>query len=624
MLAWAALRWPNGAPAFLVVIAAFLLLRVLIPSLKQLWRVPAKPRTDSLPPPTIVPPPTAVAALLVGLLMLGGAMTGSSAGSQTARLQSAASYDSAPQPPQSVTQQIRVENKFAMATAKIHWQAEKGQTLPLLFEPAVLTFVNYPKSLDLEASPAGSRNAQQLVAQSSGEFDIEVHYQVQITRRGADNGFVLPVPSGLVNRATLTLVNLDVDVFSPQAVSVQRSASGSNTVATLVLSPGSAWIGWKPRSRDVKNEKPVFYAEFSQLYVPSAGVVEGVHQVSIRPAQGELSELVFNVPAGATITDVSDASAATPQPATASQQAFIVNRQSIVSLWRFDPDARKLRVTLNPAQSRPFMLVIRSQVATGTLPFEQRVGLISVEGAAGQIGLLGVATGNDVQLDGVGADNFSAINLEDFPAAAARPLAAQFPGLTVRRAFRYSDPQATATLKASAVEPDVRVETQDTLSLGEDRTVLATTADVTITARRDFQVELRHAGGLRRGIHQRRGVEPLDGIEDGGGPRHHVEPQRQDGGPAAVHHQPFRAGREGRDELDGAAGRVARGEQAERHAARRAGTGNASEGRHARRRARRTTRKNPASGKRACWCSTSWRRRGSSRSTSSRWSRGFK
>ena len=81
--------------------------------------------------------------------------------------------------------------------------------------------------------------------------------------------------------------------------------SGTNTVATLVLAPGnSIWISWQPRSRDVKNEKPVFYAEISQLYVPSAGVIEGSHFVSIRPAQGELSELIFNVPAGATITDV--------------------------------------------------------------------------------------------------------------------------------------------------------------------------------------------------------------------------------------------------------------------------------------------------------------------------------
>ena len=76
-------------------------------------------------------------------------------------------------------------------------------------------------------------------------------------------------------------------------------------MATLVLSPvNDARIAWKPRSRDVKREKPVFYAEMSQLYVPGAGVIEGAHYVSIRPAQGELSELVLDVPAGTTITDV--------------------------------------------------------------------------------------------------------------------------------------------------------------------------------------------------------------------------------------------------------------------------------------------------------------------------------
>ena len=402
--------------------------------------------------------------------------------------------------PESVTQQIRVEDNFALATAKIHWQADKGQTLPLLFEPAVLTHVNYPKSLKLEQSPAGSRSAQQLVAQSGGAFDIEVQYQIQVTKRDTDSGFALPVPSGLINRVTLSLVNLDVDVFSPQAVSVQRGTSGTNTVATLVLSPGSAWIGWKPRSRDVKNEKPVFYAEMSQLYVPSAGVVEGVHQVAIRPAQGELGELIFDVPAGATITDVSDGGTryapAQTFGANSSQSFVNVAVPSVVSLWRFDPDARKLRVTLNPAQSQPFTLVIRSQVATGTLPFEQRVGLISVEGAAGQIGLLGVATGNEVQLDDVAGEKISAINLEDFPGAVAQPLGAQFPGLTVRRAFRYSDPQATALLKASAVEPDVRVETQDTLSLGEDRTVLASTANVNITRAGIFKLSFVMPAGF--------------------------------------------------------------------------------------------------------------------------------
>jgi hypothetical protein len=435
------------------VLAVFLMIRVVIPALKQLGRATVKPKMD-LPPAHPDAPPV-VAALLIGLLLLGGAMNGRAADVL----------------PESVTQAIRIEDGFATGTAKIRWHADKGEMLPLLFEPAVLTHVNYPKPLNLEASPAGSRSAQQLVAQSAGTFDIEVQYQLQIGKISDYTGFGLPVLSGLINRATLTLVNLDVDVYSPLAVSVQRGAGGTNTVATLTLSPGGAWIGWKPRSRNVQNEKPVFYAELSQLYIPSAGVVEGVHQVSIRPAQGELGELSFNVPAGATITDVTDAGARPDNK----------NAASVVSLWRFDPDTRKLRVTLNPAQYKPFALVIRSQVATGTLPFAQRVGLVSVDGAANQIGLLGVATGNEVQLDDVGAEKFSAINLEDFPDDVAQPLAAQFPGLTVRRAFRYADTTATALLNASAVEPDVRVETQDTLSLGEDRTVLATTAEVNIT-----------------------------------------------------------------------------------------------------------------------------------------------
>lgn len=448
-LAWSALRLPNGAPAFVAIIAAFLVLHVMIPSVKRLWRVPAKPKSDFLPPSAAAPP---AAALLVGVCLLGGAMN----------------LHAATAVPESVTQQINIANYTATATAEIHWQAQKGDVLPLLFQPAVLTGVTYPRAVSLEPAPQGSPNAQQLVAESSGDFDIEVKYQLQIAKSnsGADAGLALPVPSGLVNSATLTLVNLNVDIFSPKAVSVQRSMSGSNTVATLVLAPGEAWVGWRPRSRDVRNEKPVFYAEFAQLYIPSSGVVEGVHQVSIRPAQGELEELVFDVPDGATVTDVTSAPGS--------------DQPSIVSLWRFDPDTRKLRVTLNPVMSGPFSLFILSQVATGTLPFQQSVGLISVEGAQEQSGSLGVATGNDVQLDDVAVENCPAVNLDDFPASTVQPFSGQFPGLTVRRAFHYSDTDATALLKASAVEPDVRVVTQDTLSLGEDRTVLASTADVTI------------------------------------------------------------------------------------------------------------------------------------------------
>jgi hypothetical protein len=395
---------------------------------------------------------------------------------------------------ESVIQSVRVEEKFIMATAKIRWHAVKGQMLPVLHDPAVLTSVTHPvDALKLVQTFTGGKRAHQLLALADGTFDIELRYQLHVTDRKGEAGFELPTQHGLVNRVTLTLADLDVEVAASSAVSVQRQASGANaTVATLVLAPADkSWIGWKPRSRDVAREKAVFYVETFQLFTPVAGVIEGVHQVQVRPAQGELGELVFDVPAGATITDVLDPIKAGLVKADPQRAA-----PSLISLWRFDPDTRKLRVTLSPPQSRPFTVFVRSQVTTGPLPFEQGAGLLAVSGAAGQLGSVGIATGAEVQLDSVTTDALSPINLEDFPATALQPLRAQVAGLTLRRAYRSADAQGTVTVKASAVEPDVRVDTQETLSLGEDRTVLAVNAALNITRAGIFRVSFVLPAGL--------------------------------------------------------------------------------------------------------------------------------
>jgi hypothetical protein len=458
LLAWAALRFQNGAPAFFWILLAFLVCRVLVPALRQLSRLPVKSPALPAPPETGAAPAT-LALLVAGLYWLSSAH-GIVLGADVPP----------PAIPDSVTQTIRVEDKLALATAKIHWQALKGQSLPLLAEPAVLTHITFPvRSLKLAPGPSGSKYSQQIIALENGAFDIEEQYEIRISNGRTEESFFLPTPYGLINRVNLTVVNLDVDVLSPEAVSIQCDHDTTNTVATLVMSPADGWISLRPRSRDVKREKPVFYAELAQLFVPSGGVVEGAHLISIRPAQGELAELTLNVPPGATITDVMDP--AHPSNGTSSP----------APAWRFDPDTRKLRVTLNPALSRPFALLVRSQVATGPLPFTQTLGLVAVDNAAGQIGVAGIATSDEVQLETVTAQSLSPINLEDFSMDAASAFRGQIPGLTLRRAFRYSDSAASISLKASAVEPDVRVETRDTLSLGEDHTTLADNFTVDIT-----------------------------------------------------------------------------------------------------------------------------------------------
>ncbi|MEI8043138.1 MAG: hypothetical protein WCL11_17135, partial [Verrucomicrobiota bacterium] len=167
LLAWAALRYPNGAPIFLAVLAGFLLLQVVIPALRRLGQLPCEPLSGQ--PPTVT-------ALLVGALAWlswcgTGCVTASSAGSKTVLAAKA------PAVADSVIQEIRVEDKFALATAKVRWQAEKGDMLPLLFEPTVLTRLDYPtNALKLLQAPVGSRAARQLLAERSGAFEINVRY----------------------------------------------------------------------------------------------------------------------------------------------------------------------------------------------------------------------------------------------------------------------------------------------------------------------------------------------------------------------------------------------------------------------------------------------------------------
>lgn len=482
LLTWAALRASNGGVPFLAVLLLFLVIHVFLPALRQLGEA-VRSRRNQAPQTSSAGAATATVACL--LISFGWLTESSAIAKSPLPLQPAVNAQAVAD---SISQQIRIEDQYVLASAKLHWRAERGQRLPILLEPAVLTRLDFASnSLRLERVASlpshGSTNmlsGHELIALRPGEFDIDLRYELRLANPGAEATLTLPVPPGLVNRLQVTVANLDVEVFSPVAVSIQRDHPGSNTVATLVLPPVlRPAISWKPRTRDVQREKSVFYAEWTHLLAPAAGVIELTHRVSIRPAQGELTELLFTVPAGATVVDVADG--VVPTGTNDARRGAELSRMPLVALWRFDPDSRKLRVSLRSAQSRPFDLRLRTQIAAGPLPFEKTIGLLAVDGAASQLGLLGVATGSEVQLDSVTATSLAPINLEDFPRELTAPMQGIVAGLNVRRAFRYGDEHGTLSIKASAAEPDVRVEAQNTVSLGDDRTVLAANLSVNIT-----------------------------------------------------------------------------------------------------------------------------------------------
>jgi len=134
-LAWAALRWPDGGSWFFTVIGAFLLVQVLIPALRRLRQIPSAPK-PAVTAGSAGGEASAATALLIGALIWSslGSECAFAAGT-TNVIQSSRETVLA----ESVIQEIRIEDRFALATAKIRWHAKKGQTLPVLFEPAVLT-----------------------------------------------------------------------------------------------------------------------------------------------------------------------------------------------------------------------------------------------------------------------------------------------------------------------------------------------------------------------------------------------------------------------------------------------------------------------------------------------------
>ncbi|MCX8155315.1 MAG: hypothetical protein N3J91_02480 [Verrucomicrobiae bacterium] len=456
LLAWGALRLPGGAPWFFGVLALFALTQLWYPAWQAIKRLPPAPKPEP-PTPSPASPDSATGAataLLLGSALL--AFTYSAAGAPAEPTRSVV---------QSVLQQMQVQEEFLRARAVLVWQTEAGERLDFLAAPAVLTKIQLPtEGLVLSQSTPGG--GYRLTARTAGRFEVTFEYQLRVGREAAGGHCDVPTLPALVNRVTLDLDRADLQVSSAEAVSVEVSVIKQEgkefTRAELVLAPrANAKIHWAPRSRDPRRETAVLYAELHHLYLPTPGLVEGIHLLQLKPAQGIITEVTLLVPTNQTITDV---------------------RATNLAHWRFDPDSRQLRAVFQIPQTQAFPMWMFSQIPAGALPYEAAAGLPVLQNAAGQLGTVGVASGQEVQLqETVKVQGLTPINLEDFPPALLQEAGQFLPGLTLRRAYRYSAGDAQITLAAAPVQPDIRVTSQETHSLGEDRAVLALQWSVDIT-----------------------------------------------------------------------------------------------------------------------------------------------
>lgn len=354
-------------------------------------------------------------------------------------------------------------------------RGEAGDRFLLLSEPAVLSGFE-GEGLRVVKAQSDGRNSYWLVSDTSGRFTGKAEFEMPL----ADpvKGWEMPGGPAAMRRVSLRWDQSGWEFVCPAAVKIDAlpKLKADESGATLVLAPVDAvTIQARLKQRDANTEETKFFAEVSNLFLPGPGVVNGKHLVNIRPAQGRVSSLTIKIPLGFTVSEVTDGP---------------------VGSWRFDPTKSELRMTVEPAQNAAFSLTVESQRGTEALPVNLELDPVRVSGCAGEIGFVGLAFGEEVQAEAVEVTGLSRVNLEDF-SDKLLPRDKEGQALVLlQHAFRYGQSAAKVKLKVTAVAPEMRAESWQLVSLGDDRLVVVTDLAVTITRSGVFRLDLEVPDGL--------------------------------------------------------------------------------------------------------------------------------
>ncbi|MEO1861902.1 MAG: hypothetical protein ABGY13_02365, partial [Verrucomicrobiia bacterium] len=278
-IAWTTLMVPNGLHWFAGLAILFVLVHVAWPSVtaqRKLPPKPPKPPAPSKPPEGSAPAAAAATAILLGLFLSAGTALGQAAKPDGGWLLS-------------VVQSGQVASSRVTLTGTLKWEAKAGSRIQFLSSPAVLKSIDLKDGkLKLAQFTVGKSTSQQLIANEAGVYEVGFEYETRMKYSNGMWGFTVPTQPAMVNLLSLEMRGQELEVTSADAVSLKHTFTKDRiNKVDLVLPPKpNVGVNWKPKARDESIEKPVFYAEFQQLFIPTAGIVAGVHDLKVRLAQG--------------------------------------------------------------------------------------------------------------------------------------------------------------------------------------------------------------------------------------------------------------------------------------------------------------------------------------------------
>ncbi|MBC8127859.1 MAG: hypothetical protein H8M99_12030 [Gloeobacteraceae cyanobacterium ES-bin-144] len=378
-------------------------------------------------------------------------------------------------PAESMVHDWKIRDGRLHGTLDVTLRGDAGDRFLLLRTPAVLTGFE-GAGLRLVKAPLQGADAYFLIAESAGRKTGKAVFEMPVT--DPVKGWVLPSGPAAMRQVTLRWDQAGWEIFSAVAarVSVLEGLNSNESGSVILFGPSNpVMIQARPKQRDINAEETKFFSEVSNLFLPGPGVVNGRHSVSIRPAQGRVSSLVMVVPHGFTVSDVIDGP---------------------VGSWRFDPEKHELRLPIEPAQDQSFSFIVETQQSAGNLPMNLDLTPLRVTGAAGEIGFMALAFGEEAQSESMKLEGLSRVTPEDFNSALLPRDSEGNPLALLQNAFRYGSGEVAAHVKVAAVAPELRAESWQLVSLGEDRLVVTSDLSVTISRSGVFRLALDVPEGL--------------------------------------------------------------------------------------------------------------------------------
>jgi len=449
----------GAASAFFLFIALCMVVLLLVKLIRS-W-----PKTKTPLPP--IPPAVTTLLLFAALFtLIGTPLMAEEAKQQSSWKKTADRMDF----------DCRIVEGRLLGTVEVSVRAVAGDRFPFLQSPAVLGEFNGEGLRVLREKEDDGRLVYLLQADQAGVFTAKARFEMPLAN--PQQGWILPGAVASMRSLKIRWDEGGWELFSPAAAQTTTLAglTENESGASMVLRPAAiVEMKVRARQRDASAEKSVFFVEASHLMMPLPGVVNGRHAFQIRPSQGRVTELTMIVPQGFTVSDVGEGP---------------------TGEWRFDPVKSELHVAIEPAQVGAFSFTVQTQRGTSALPVDMDLQPLRVVGAAGEVGTLALAFGDDAQPEKAEAKGLSLVNPDDFN---KKMLPRDKDGkaqAVVQQVYRYGGGEAALKLRVAPVAPEMRAESWQVLSLGDDRILLAADFAVTISRAGMFRLLMEIPEGM--------------------------------------------------------------------------------------------------------------------------------